>query len=701
MCRIRHEWICYFVMIAANIGFAGAARVHLGIERDKQSDKPLFTLNGAPWYPVVYSLPFPDAKSEAIRPLPAKGFNTILISTDTEDVATPRMKQILDTCRDAELPVIVELNAWSFNGVLKNHPELNMVMKGGQPVRYFPDYANPESRRQYLSRYQRAAAALKAFENSPVVAISVGAYDGYHLPDGEVHADFTVPAHHQLFETGLPYGAFAEQTFEHYLDARGIRHSKNLRLPTTPEDAESAEIWRRWILFRRELVKGWLADTIKSVRSELHLPVTVTFDMKFAQNEDFATPPAGWIDLVDFLTIYSYGRTPVEQYLPADLCTLARSCKRAGVPIVALLEFSSALGGTTPADAYARYAAPFVSGMECSAPWPQHRHDAARVDTFIRWINQTTPKALRRMSWPPASILILVDPQAIYFRNAFAPSLNDRGIAYETETLDRRIPEDLNRFNVVLVSDGISDQAAQPYSTGRRMIREAGFADYLNELSPPRASAVPASNALQPILDDSFQSLKNWHVTLNNEAYRLSNCILSIDKENLNTRGLATRATVSPPYTIEMDMAFQPGKSAYFSLLDATKYPISPTGGDPARAANELSFGAIAASSREMQFGINTGEWRPLWNIVAGRRYRIRCAIDRLDQQKDVCDLEIEPIEATGEISPPMRTTLSIPRREVDRLWLLWAYDRGAADVYRVAIHAAAPAIRVLPGAEH
>src|SRR5437773_7513116 len=103
MCRIKADWICYFVMIAANIGFAGAARVHLGIERDEQSDKPLFTLNGAPWYPVVYSLPFPDAKSEAIRPLAAKGFNTILISTDTEDVATPTMKQVLDTCRDAEL----------------------------------------------------------------------------------------------------------------------------------------------------------------------------------------------------------------------------------------------------------------------------------------------------------------------------------------------------------------------------------------------------------------------------------------------------------------------------------------------------------------------------------------------------------------------------------------------------------------------
>ena len=283
----------------------------------KDQNKPTFRLGGRPFYPLIYSDHFSKFTPTLLQELLRRGFNMAQVAADTEDTDSEPFRNVLTECADAGVPVLLEMNDWKLREVLMKRPDLNMVMSDGTPVKYFPDYANPETRREHLARYARAAENIKRFVGHPIVAVSVGAYDAYHLPDGEVHDDFVVPMHTEEDQTELPYGRYAAAAFAAYLNVTekdrqlpGASDFASQPPPTTPATALNEWHWRRWLEFRRSLVTSWLSDTVNAVRSAIHVPVGVSIDLNFAQKEQFATPPFAWSGMLDFVSIYCYGKQP-------------------------------------------------------------------------------------------------------------------------------------------------------------------------------------------------------------------------------------------------------------------------------------------------------------------------------------------------------------------------------------------------------
>lgn len=426
----------------------------LGFASDSTPGKASFLLDGQPFYPVVGSL---DYRRPAVDGLRKEGANAALIAVDTEQAGSRQLRHALEVCREAGLPVLVEIHEWSYWQLLGQRPELNMVMHTGARVQHFPDYANPQVRAEHLRRYRRAAASVAEFAGSPVVAICVGAYDAYHLPDGEKHVQFSVPLHTRKHEVFLPFGEWARKAFTQFLKDRdltpqnlGATSYEALQLPTTREDAGHEKLWHAWLLFRRELVTGWLADTARVVREETGLPVTATFDLNFSLVENFATPPFAWVDALDFLIVYGYGDNDPAQYLPPLLRAVYRPWNDAGKPLVVLLEFSSAISGPSPGDAYAAASAPFVSGLACTPPAPHLNHTQARVESFFTWTRDNAARLLS-LTPPTATTAILVDTQAVYFQNPFTEDLARDHIPYDIIYTwpDRQIP-DLSSYKQIL-----------------------------------------------------------------------------------------------------------------------------------------------------------------------------------------------------------------------------------------------------------
>ena len=338
-----------------------SAESRLAVGRDTLTGKPVFQLDGRPFYPLIYSDHFSKFSREVLQRLAKQGFNMVQVAIDTEDTELPEFRACLEACQETGLPVLLELNDWRIRQVLIDKPELNMVMSDGTPVRYFPDYSNPQTRAEHLGRYERGAANVARFVGQPIVAISVGAYDSYHLPDGEVHDDFVVPKH-ERDQTRLPYGKYASAAFADYLKgvtggSNATQPSRVAAPPTALAEAKDPAAWQQWLMFRRDLVTNWLADTASAVRDRTHVPVGVSFDLNFAQKEDFATPPFAWSKSLDFVSAYCYGRQSKAGYVAPLMRTIWREYGEAGVPVIGFLEFSSGLAGGTPGDQYARVCA--------------------------------------------------------------------------------------------------------------------------------------------------------------------------------------------------------------------------------------------------------------------------------------------------------------------------------------------------------
>jgi hypothetical protein len=389
-----------------------AAETRLSVIRESLSGKPVFQLDGRPFYPLIYADRFSTISSQVLTRLSAQGFNMAQVAADTEDTTLPEFRACLEACKDAGLPVLLELNDWQIRQTLIDHPEMNMVMSDGTPVRYFPDYANPRTREEHLGRFQRAAVNIVPFVGAPIVAISVGAYDAYHLPDGEVHDDFVVPKHGRN-QTRLPYSHCARAAFADYLKGvpgrSGIGQQSYADAPPTAlVETNDPAVWQDWLAFRRNLVTHWLAETTNAVRSRTHVPVGVSLDLKFAQNENFATPPYAWVKSLDFVSAYCYGRQPEAGYVAPLMRTIWREYSEAGVPIIGFLEFSSGLSGGAPGDQYAREFAPFASGLMTAAAREDRKHNEARVGAFINWARAEGTEKLLKSSPKPADVLVVV-----------------------------------------------------------------------------------------------------------------------------------------------------------------------------------------------------------------------------------------------------------------------------------------------------
>lgn len=481
------EWYHVIVLLFASIAAAQDCRLTIG--RNGETPKPAFELNGRPFYPIIYTDHFARFSPRLLSQLREQGFNALQIALDTEESGSSRLRGLLSRCAAIKLPVIVEMHAWSTRAILIGRLELNMVMSDGQPVKYFPDYANPLMREEYLKRYARATVDLREFVDKPIVAISVGAYDAYHLPDGETHADFVVPAHSQAHQTRVPFGKYVADAFRRSLvvarsedDAsEGALAVPGAGPPTDLDDAKSNEQWRRWLLFRRDLVTQWLAATVDTVREKSGLPVGVSFDLNFAQREQFATPPFAWTQIVDFASVYCYGNRSDARYVPRLLRTVWREFSDAGVPMIGLLEFSSGLSGETAGDAYARECAPFVSGLMTAGPSPDKKHGADRVAAFARWATDVGANRLLESFPTAADVLLVVNrhsteqsyPELQWCESADQPC----DVIY--------VDDDWNgggssNYRCVVVDPNLRLPSSSPGGIGTRYIRSEDLADYLS-----------------------------------------------------------------------------------------------------------------------------------------------------------------------------------------------------------------------------
>jgi len=454
--------IAYLVAAVGSTASGQMPSHHLEISRHGATEKVCFTLEGKPYYPILYSEHYTAFTEELFTELRQRRFNGVQLAVDSEEMTSPQFREVLSRCSRMELPVFLEIHEWSFWDVLREQPTLNMVMSDGKRVEHFPDYANPETRRLHLDCYRRAARVIAEFANRPVVAVSVGAYDAYHLPDDERHADFTVPRHDRPFQTRLPYGKWSGEAYRQYLATACVDRmvvgatdiDEPIELPVSKEDAISDSHWHRWIHFRRHLVSSWLNDTVKVVKERTGLPVGVSFDLKFALREKYATPIFEWSSIVDFLSVYCYGgggqpsrRDPQwmpllrsdyseadAEYVPDLMRTVWRECSRSGVPLIGLLEFSSGLAGDTPGDAYARQCAPFVSGLMTGGPRLELKHGHDRVEEFAEWIlTEGGAAALLPREPVPATVLVIVNRHRIYPDHSAQRELASHRIPFDVQ----------------------------------------------------------------------------------------------------------------------------------------------------------------------------------------------------------------------------------------------------------------------------
>ena len=476
----------------------------LGFIKNSVNDKAMFTLNGSLFYPITYLVNYRNVNSDFIKTIRSLGCNSINLAVDISDVDKQEVKDVLALCYEEKMPTFMEINENEFWQFLQKNISLNMIMYNQEPVKHFPDYANPETRKQHLDRYKRAAILLKKYAHKPIIGVSVGAYDAYHLPDGETHLLFNVPKHQQEFETYVPYGEWAKKEFIKFLTEQKVL-PENLalnslseidKLPTSLENSTNFEMWHQWMLFRRHIVKKWLAETIQTVKEEIDLPVTVTYDLVFSLMEDNATPHFNWTDVVDFIIVYyfTYKQGVLQSpslFIPLLLRTVYKEYNDMGKPMIALMEFTSA---NTSGTDFARESAPFVSGMMTTAPEceikeydfqkrSRESHNKNRVESFIKW-NKEHSTVLTKVKPEDTDVLILIDKDAIFFKNPYDEILSMNQIPYDIKYLsvqDRKI--NLGKFKYILIPKNFSSGLVSKLDKTRNLIFEDKAVDILNILN--------------------------------------------------------------------------------------------------------------------------------------------------------------------------------------------------------------------------
>lgn len=476
------------LVIVAIAELAGAKNLDLTIVRDVESSKPIFRLNGAPFYPLIYAEQFSSLSPAAIATIVKQGFNALQVGIDTEDTASSSFKELMAACTAAHLPVFLELNDWRIREELIERPELNMVMSNGERVKYFPDFANPETRREHIRRFAPAARRTRPYLGRPIIAISVGAYDAFHLPDAEVHVDFVVPPHTKHGQTQLPYGKHAEVAFRRFVAERSSKDDGLEKLPAMPTaraEASNDQEWRLWLQFRRQLVADWLRATVRAVRQQAAVPIGVSYDLNFAERERFATPPAAWRGILDFVSVYCYGRTEDARYIPRLMRTVRREFRDEGVPMIGFLEFSSGLAGKALGDAYAKECAPFVSGLMVTGPVPDRKHPQARVESFVGWAKNQDETALLAANAPAADVLLVVNRDGVELGRTLQKECSRSGITVDVLYANREWTGDgIEGYGVVAIDDEL--QIPPDFRAGRdqQIVDRRGLLEFLRESLP-------------------------------------------------------------------------------------------------------------------------------------------------------------------------------------------------------------------------
>ncbi len=670
---------------------------HLGFGKDENTGKAICTLNGTPFYPVAYFTGFHSVSSEFIDRIRDLGCNSILITMDAIQAGSSGLKNALRICYEKKIPTFVEIALCEYWVLLKKNLDLNIVMYDGTPVKHFPDYTNPRAKEEHISRYRKASEFLKDYANRPVIGICVGAYDDYHLPDGEIHVAFEVPGHKEKYETFLPYGKWAKGEFIQYLKISNISPEKIgynsydeiSTLPISPQTAKNSEEWYQWILFRRYIVKKWLAETVEAVRTASGLPVTVTFDINFSREEKFATPPFYWSDILDFVIVYYYGRIKASDYIPPLLRSVYKPFNDAGKPILTLLEFSSALSGSSPGDEYAKASAPYVVGMLVTGPNPSLKHTQDRIESFCDWIKNSEENIV---SMKPESTdnLILVDKGAIYFENNFASVLSNLNIPYDIKYVSIDDEEiNLNGYNNILIPDNFNTEIVSKLPKTKNIIFEKK--DWLNKLRVKDIIKFDIRDVKKGelLFEDNFNQVNSdkWEFAIDPESWKIENGKIRIKKEGQNVRGIVSKMAFSPPFMLETSISFGKGGRSRISFLDAVGYSISMSGEEPNDETKELSIGANPLNDKKGEFGVYFGGWIGFTDIDLNKFYTLELKILPYDNNKDVLYFELYKTDEGKEKGNIGNCTYFIPKRTQDRLWLMWAFDNADAIIDDIKVY--------------
>ena len=237
-------------------------------------------------------------------------------------------------CTAAEngLGVIAEYNpSWWNQNWVSNNPALAMEFSPSHSlyspastyptnyVQWFPDYLNPNFIAMLQTEVTNALSDILPFYHHPIVAISLGAYDYWHIPDGELHPpEFNAgPYPHPLGEgkqLWLPFNSTILADYKNWLLSSGYTLSAigftNLQDVFLPEDAvysaRNLTHWESFVRYRRSVVTNCLSSIISEIKSQTDLPLGITWDLDFSLDDNYAPNTPGICQLVNLLFYYFY-----------------------------------------------------------------------------------------------------------------------------------------------------------------------------------------------------------------------------------------------------------------------------------------------------------------------------------------------------------------------------------------------------------
>lgn len=375
------------------------------------------------------------------------GFNMVYVPIFTP--ANSILKRFLDKCKVHDMPVILELNPGGIRELLKENESLNMKFSLLYPqqeeyIHYFPNYLNPKFRNWYLNQFREITESVSNYFNEPVIAFSIGAYDGYHIPDSERHAQFSSVSHTKGYgrQTWLPYGKYVEADYRSYLNEQGIqtkdvgfKRISDVKPPNDRFEAKTPLHWTTWIRYRRKYVMDFVRATVRAIKSVApELPVTGTFDINFSLNDNFATPIVDIDNILDFVILYYYNIGKDQNVISSLLECVSHHFNSSDTPSIAMYEFSSTVSKkpATTRD-YLVGSLPFVSGFHFQF-FDIDGADSKRYAEFVSLIKQFNTENKWSQKPPEAKLAVYISQEDIYvWDKAYHAGLilNRNGIPYD------------------------------------------------------------------------------------------------------------------------------------------------------------------------------------------------------------------------------------------------------------------------------
>lgn len=351
-------------------------------------NKHCFKLNNKNILPVILTQNVFLTSRKNIIKAKMDGFNILYLPIDSTYINTfeNKIKSLLKDCIDENIPVIIEISLLSYWGWLPKNKDCNMKFSNGDYVHYYPDFKNPKAKDEYLIRVSHILEFFRPYFYRPIVAISIGPYDFYHVPEVEEHLLFKTPFHTKQNQTYLPFGEYVLADFKNYLKEKGanpvrdhvlkgeafsngvnleeigFKNFNEVYLPESLDDARNEKHWNIWMEYRKfGYTLNWTKEVVEYIKEYVTgIPITMTLDVTalMYRADDWATPDIEYYyEIFDFLIIYYYK----EDF--ANQLKKILNRKKLKIPLISLLEFSSDIGGEINAKNYIEHSLPYVSGF--------------------------------------------------------------------------------------------------------------------------------------------------------------------------------------------------------------------------------------------------------------------------------------------------------------------------------------------------